>query len=95
MYDDGVLKGFIVINGKEIKKLHVDYFFQDQGIGGCLLRFAVQCCSADYVWLLENNKDAMIFYQKNGFVQTSEKAKIVGRDGHIEFLVKMVIMPNN
>jgi len=93
VYDDGILKGFIVITGKEIKKLHVDHFFQGQGIGGCLLRFAVQGCCAEHVWVFEKNENALAFYKKNGFTQTSEKNDLLCTDGHKETLVKMALPP--
>ena len=32
VYDDGIVKGMIHIEGKEIKELYVDYFFQGKKI---------------------------------------------------------------
>ena len=41
VYDDhGIVKGMIHIEGKEIKELYVDYFFQNLGIGSELIEFA-------------------------------------------------------
>ncbi|MBP5280534.1 MAG: GNAT family N-acetyltransferase, partial [Erysipelotrichaceae bacterium] len=42
VYDDGIVKGLIHIEGKQIKELYVDYFFQDQGIGSRLIEFAIK-----------------------------------------------------
>ncbi|MDY5212589.1 hypothetical protein [Intestinibacter sp.] len=33
VYDDGLIKGFIQMNGTEICKIYVDTFFQGEGIG--------------------------------------------------------------
>ena len=33
VYDDGLIKGFIQMNGREICKIYVDTFFHGEGIG--------------------------------------------------------------
>ena len=38
--EDGIVKGLIHIEGKEVVELYVDYFFQGQGIGSKLIEFA-------------------------------------------------------
>ena len=40
VYDDGIVKGMIHIEGKEIRELYVDSFFQNQGVGAELIEFA-------------------------------------------------------
>ena len=40
VYDDGIVKGMMHLEGKEISELYVDYFFWNQGIGAQLLEFA-------------------------------------------------------
>ncbi len=40
VYDDGIVKGMMHLEGKEISELYVDYFFWKQGIGAQLLEFA-------------------------------------------------------
>ena len=40
VYDDGIVKGMIHIEDKEIVELYVDHFFQDQYIGSKLIEFA-------------------------------------------------------
>ncbi|WP_028509906.1 GNAT family N-acetyltransferase [Ruminococcus sp. NK3A76] len=73
VYDDGVVKGLIYINGSEIVKLYVEPQFQSCGIGRELLRFAVEDKQADWLWALEFNKRGIAFYKRNGFELTGEK----------------------
>lgn len=73
VYDDGVIKGIIRINGKEIEKLFIEPQFQGQGIGAELLAFAVNERKADQLWVLEYNKRGIAFYESNGFELTGEK----------------------
>ena len=37
VYDDGVVRGFVQIEENEIKKLYVDTYFQNRGIGDALI----------------------------------------------------------
>ena len=73
VYDDGVVKGLIYINGSEIVKLYVEPQFQSCGIGRELLRFAVEDKQADWLWALEYNERGIAFYKRNGFELTGEK----------------------
>ncbi len=73
VYDDGVVKGMILLNNHEINKLYVEPRFQNQGIGSKLFKFAVQEKHADFLWVLEYNKRATAFYERNGFKLTGEK----------------------
>lgn len=73
VYDDGVVKGIIRISENEIEKLYVEPQFQNQGVGGKLLRLAVEELSADELWALEYNVRGISFYQRNGFELTGEK----------------------
>lgn len=73
VYDDGVVKGFISMNGTEVKKLFVEPLFQGGGIGAKLLRFAVEEQGADSLWALEYNVRGIEFYRRNGFFPTGEK----------------------
>ncbi|MBQ9482727.1 MAG: GNAT family N-acetyltransferase [Ruminiclostridium sp.] len=72
VYDDGVIKGIIRINGKEIEKLYVEPAFQSSGIGAKLLGFAVDTFGTDFLWALECNKRGIAFYERNGFELTGE-----------------------
>ncbi len=73
IYDDGVIKGIIRINGKEIEKLFIEPQFQGRGIGAELLSFAVKERKAGQLWVLEYNKRGIAFYERNGFELTGEK----------------------
>ena len=73
VYDDGVIKGIIRINGKEIEKLFIEPQFQGRGIGAELLSFAVKERKAGQLWVLEYNKRGIAFYERNGFELTGEK----------------------
>ena len=42
IYDDGLIRGFIQMNGTEICKLYVDPWFQGRKIGHELITFAVE-----------------------------------------------------
>ena len=53
VYDDGVVKGFIRIDGLQIKKLFVEPVLQGNRIGSELLRFAVGQMEARFLWALE------------------------------------------
>lgn len=86
VYDDGVVKGFIQVDGQEIKKLFVEPVLQGNGIGAELLRFAVDACSADCLWALEKNIKAIRFYERHGFCVTGEKKL---EEDTTEYLVRM------
>ena len=86
VYDDGVVKGFVWVDGRQIKKLYVEPVLQGGGIGGALLEHAVSTLGADYLWALEKNDRAIAFYQKHGFALTGEK---IPEEDTTEFLVKM------
>ena len=73
VYDDGVIKGFLQMNGTEICKLYVDISFQSRGIGNELIAFALKELHADHLWALERNNRAISFYEKHGFHLTGQK----------------------
>ena len=86
VYDDGIVKGLIHIEGTEIAELYVDYFFQDQGIGGKLIEYAKREHSADRLWAIEKNVNAVRFYEAHGFRLSGERNY---EEGTTEFLVMM------
>ena len=86
VYDDGVVKGFVRVNGAQVEKLFVEPVLQGRGIGGALLEFAVQNHGACSLWALEKNTRAIAFYQRHGFVLTGNKKP---EDDTDEFLVEM------
>lgn len=87
VYEDRVIKGFLCVADKEIKKLYVDPFFQGEGIGTALLRYGVEQHNADNLWVLEKNENALRFYKKLGFRCTDEK---IYEEGTTEFLIHLV-----
>ncbi|MBQ1566415.1 MAG: GNAT family N-acetyltransferase [Erysipelotrichaceae bacterium] len=86
VYDDGIVKGLIHIEGKEIKELYVDHFFQDQGIGSRLIEFAKKEFDVDFLWAIEKNTDALRFYEAHGFYISDIKKF---EEGTTEYLVMM------
>ena len=73
IYDDGLIRGFIQMNGTEICKLYVDPWFQGRKIGHELITFAVEQFGADHLWALEKNDRALAFYRRHGFVPTGKR----------------------
>lgn len=87
VYEDQVIKGFLCVADREIKKLYVDTFFQGEGIGTALLRYGVEELNADNLWALEKNENALHFYRKLGFRCTNEK---IYEEGTTEYLIHLV-----
>ena len=85
VYDDGLVKGFLLLEGTEIGKLYVEPCFQSQHIGQALIRFATGR-GADLVWALEKNTRAIAFYARHGFRPTGEKKF---EEGTTEYLVEL------
>lgn len=73
VYDDGVVKGMILVNGDELVKLYVEPQFQSCGIGAALLGYAVNELKITWLWALEYNKRGIAFYKRNGFRLTGER----------------------
>ena len=73
VYDDGVVKGFIKIEGTYIARLFVEPVLQNASIGSKLLEYAVKEHHADHLWALEKNVKAIRFYNRHGFEATGEK----------------------
>lgn len=86
VYDDEFVKGMIHIDENQILELYVDSFFENQGIGSKLLKFAIEQMNCDFLWVLEKNIKAIRFYQRSGFVLTEEKQY---EEGTTEYIVKM------
>lgn len=86
VYDDGLIKGFIQMNGTEICKIYVDTFFQGKGIGKELIEYAIKEHNANNLWALEKNERAISFYKKHGFNLTDEKKF---EEDTIEYLVRL------
>ena len=86
VYDDGIVKGMIHVDGKEIIELYVDYFFWNQGIGAKLIKFAKEEYDVRFLWVLEKNTDAIKFYKNHGFGQNGKKQL---EEGTTEYVVML------
>lgn len=86
VYDDGLIRGFLQMDGTEICKLYVDPFFQSRGIGGSLIEYGIRAFGANHLWALEKNTRAISFYRKHGFMLTGEKKF---EEGTTEYLVQL------
>ena len=84
VYDDGVVKGFIKIEGTYIARLFVEPVLQNGSIGSRLLEYAMKEHHADHLWALEKNIKAIRFYERHGFVATGEKKL---EEGTSEYLI--------
>lgn len=85
VYDDAFVKGVLHIAGDRIEELYVDTFFENRGIGGELMRFAIER-GCKYLWVLEKNEDARRFYERYGFAPTGEKRL---QEGTSEYIMEM------
>lgn len=90
VYEDGFVKGMVHVEGRELRELYVDTFFQSQGIGGELIQFAIDSCGVTYLFVLEKNQRAIAFYQSHGFSLTPDRRL---EEGTIEYVVKMERRP--
>ncbi|MBQ4382926.1 MAG: GNAT family N-acetyltransferase [Firmicutes bacterium] len=90
VYDDGVIKGFIKIEGTYIARLFVEPVLQNASIGSKLLEYAVNEHHADHLWVLEKNTKAIRFYERNGFAATGEKKL---EPGTTEYLILLKRSP--
>lgn len=86
VYDDGVVKGYVRVNGETIEKLFVEPVLQNRGIGDALFRYAVEVRGGRRLQVLEKNLRAIRFYERHGFHPTGEKRRV---DDTNEFLVWM------
>ncbi len=86
VYDDGVVKGFIRIDGEEVKKLFVEPVLQCHSIGALLLAYAIEMHAVKFLWALEKNTRAIAFYERHGFLRTENK---ILEDGTAEYLVRL------
>lgn len=86
VYDDGIVKGMVHIQEKQIEELYVDSFFENQGIGTELMEFAIERMGCNSLWVLEKNTKAIHFYKKHGFLFTGERRL---QEGTTEILLGM------
>ena len=86
VYDDGVVKGFIQIEKREVRRLFVEPTLQGKFIGTDLLEYGIAEKDVNSLWVLEKNIKAIVFYKRHGFDTTNEKKY---EEDTIEFLVRM------
>ena len=86
IYDDGIVKGMIHLEEKEIAELYVDYFFWKEGIGSRLVEFAKEKFDAKFVWTIEKNEDAIRFYEEHGFKLNGKRQLEEGTPEYIVML---------
>ena len=86
VYDDGIVKGLIHIEDKQIVELYVDYFFHGQGVGSALIEYAKENYPVTFLWVIEKNTDAIQFYKQHGFHLTDIRKL---EEGTTEYLVMM------
>ena len=86
VYDDGVVKGFIQIKKREVRRLFVEPTLQGKSIGTDLLEYGIAEKDVNSLWVLEKNIKAIVFYKKHGFDTTNKKKY---EEDTTEFLVRM------
>lgn len=96
VYEEGFVKGLITLQTEknretlQIEELYVDVFFHNEGIGRKLLAFAENMAKEQgmaelFLWVLEKNEHARLFYEKNGFHAAVEREMEQGTE---EYLIK-------
>ena len=86
VYDDGVVKGFMQVEGGEIRKLFIEPVLQGNSIGSRLITYAIERLGANFLWALEKNVRAISFYARHGFLPTGEKKL---EEGTTEYLIRL------
>ena len=86
VYDDGVVKGFIQVEKREVKRLFVEPALQGKAIGAELLEYGIAEKDVNFLWALEKNIKAISFYNRHGFSLTNKKKY---EEDTTEFLVCM------
>ena len=86
VYDDGAVKGFVHLDGAEVKKLFVEPVLQGSGIGAALLQYVICEKNASFLWALQKNERAIRFYQRHGFHITGDQKP---EEGTTEYLIRL------
>ena len=73
VYDDGVIKGFVQVSSKEIKKLFVEPALQGNAIGSNLLNFAIEEFDAYFCGHLKRMSEQSSFISDMAFVRHQKR----------------------
>jgi ribosomal protein S18 acetylase RimI-like enzyme len=70
------IAGFCAFGNGRLDHLYVHPSFQRSGIGSALLRIAMRECAALQLWVFQQNRSAIRFYEAHGFmlVKTTDGA---------------------
>ncbi|WP_339284061.1 GNAT family N-acetyltransferase [Oceanobacillus sp. FSL K6-3682] len=76
----------------EIERIYIRGGFQRKGLGKCLMNKAIEIAEnkkKQKVWLgvWEYNEQALVFYRKNGFVQTGSHSFFMGDDEQTDYIM--------
>lgn len=76
----------------EIERIYIRSGFQRKGLGNYLMDKAIEIAKdkkKKKVWLgvWEYNKQALLFYEKNGFVQTGSHSFFMGSDEQTDYIM--------
>lgn len=66
---DGIIKGFLGVSDDNVEMLFVDSMYFNSGIGSLLLKYAVDELNIRKVDVNEQNRQALSFYKKHGFIE--------------------------
>lgn len=83
-------------NGLEIERIYVLQAYQGKKVGQLLYEKALQIAQrmhVDYIWLgvWEENRKAMAFYKKNGFMAFDKHIFKLGEDEQTDIMMKFVL----
>lgn len=83
----------------EIERIYVLQEFQGKKVGQALYEKAVQAArriNAHYIWLgvWEENRKAIRFYEKNGFVPFGKHIFRLGNDEQTDIMMKKTLVPH-
>lgn len=81
-------------NALEIERIYVLKSFQGKKVGQMLFEKAIQIAkeqNAEFVWLgvWEENKKAIQFYTKNGFVEFDQHVFVLGNEAQTDIMMKL------